>query len=232
MLESINGTKTRFRPAETKSKHDRSGPQLSSSGSVLNQGPGSWMNSVAQQVLSPTVYTACQWAHSTMQCTVCIQCVSEHTVQCSIQCVYSVSVSTQYSAVYSAYTMCQWAHNTVQCTVRIQCVSEHTIQCNAQCVYSVSVSTQYSAVYNVFYSPNSITVVSASFCLASSGWPYTYLGHPPNVVVWTRPGHILQAVRVCPHLGSVPSGKVSWGEEKQLTDQWMQLQNHTNAAIL
>ena len=41
----------------------------------------------------------------TVQCTVCIQCVGEHTIQCNVQCVYSVSGSTQYSAMYSAYTV-------------------------------------------------------------------------------------------------------------------------------
>ena len=76
----------------------------------------------------------------------------------------------------------------------IQFFSDHTIQCNVQCV---------------LYSPNSITVVSAIFSWRSSSWPITYLQHPPNVVVWTRPGQTLQVVIVCPHLGCVLSGRVS-----------------------
>ena len=87
----------------------------------------------------------------------------------------------------------------------IQCVSEHTIQCNVQCV---------------LHSPNSITVVSASFRWTSSDLPrwYSHFGEPPNLVAWVRPGHILQAVRVWPKHGRVPSGRVSWGEGRQLTD--------------
>jgi len=86
-----------------------------------------------------------------------------------------------------------------------ECVSEHTIQCNVQCV---------------LYSPNSITVVSASFRWASSDFPrwYSHFGEPPNLVTWIRPGHIIQAVRVWPKHGRVPSGRVSWGEGRQLTD--------------
>ena len=105
---------------------------------------------------------------------------------------YEVFVSsTQYSAMYSVYTVCQLAHNTVQCTVW-------------------------------FYLPNSITAVSASFWWPSSDlsrW-YSYFGEPPNIVVCIRPGHTLQAVRVCPHRVCVPSlsGRVSWGEGN---DTWI-----------
>ena len=68
----------------------------------------------------------------------------------------------------------------------------------------------------VFCSPNSSTVVSASLGSSIEG-SGSKLGHPPNVVACTRPWSISKAVRVCPHRGCVPSGRVSCGEGRQLT---------------
>ena len=62
---------------------------------------------------------------------------------------------------------------------------------------------------NVFYSPNSSTVVSASFGRASSDFLHSHFGHPPNMVTCVRPGPKLKAVTVCDSRGCAPLGRVT-----------------------
>ena len=77
-------------------------------------------------------------------------------------------------------------------------------------------TTQYIVQWNVFCSPNSSTVVSASLGISLAFIPAKYFEPPPNDVTCVLLSHILQDVRVCPHRGFVPSGRVSCGEGRQL----------------
>ena len=52
-----------------------------------------------------------------------------------------------------------------------------------------------ASVMYMFCSPNSNTVVLASFCRAASVFPLSHFGHPPNMVAWVHPGH-----KLIPHI--------------------------------
>ena len=81
--------------------------------------------------------------------------------------------------------------------------------------YSIQKENSKQREASVIYllcSPNSSTVVLASFCRASYDFPLSNLGHPPNMVTWVRPSPKLKAVAVCHNRGCAPSGRVSWVE--------------------
>ena len=69
-----------------------------------------------------------------------------------------------------------------------------------------------ASVMYVFCSPNSNTVVLASFCTAASVFPHSHFGHPPNMVTRVCPGPKRKAVAVCHIRGCASPGRVSWGE--------------------
>ena len=87
-------------------------------------------------------------------------------------------------------------------------------------------------LFCVFCSPKSSTVVLATFCRASSDFPHSHLGHPPNMVTCVCPGPKLKAVAVCHIRDCAPSGRVSWGEgeswvdiDKLLKRSWLDIHN-------
>ena len=72
----------------------------------------------------------------------------------------------------------------------------------------------------LFCSPNSSTVVLASFCSASADFFHSNFGHPPNMVTCVHPGPKFKAVAVCLNRGCAPSGRVSWGEIRSWVLFW------------
>ena len=72
----------------------------------------------------------------------------------------------------------------------------------------------------LFCSPNSSTVVLASFCSASADFFHSNFGHPPNMVTCIHPGPKFKAVAVCLNRGCAPSGRVSWGEIRSWVLFW------------
>jgi len=91
--------------------------------------------------------------------------------------------------------------------------------CQLRSIALLSVNTQPNTWYKwcVLCSPNSRTIVSASLGRSLTDVLWSQCGHPPNVVACTLLSPILQDVRVCLYRGCVPSGRVSCGEEWQLT---------------
>ena len=91
--------------------------------------------------------------------------------------------------------------------------------CQLRPIALLSVNAQPNTLYKlcVLCSPNSRTIVSASLGRSLTDVLWSQCGHPPNVVACTLLSPILQDVRVCPYRGCVPSGRVSCGEEWQLT---------------
>ena len=80
----------------------------------------------------------------------------------------------------------------------------------------------------LFYSPNSMTVVSASLGSLSNDLLGSYSGLPPKAVARTLSSSSRKEVTVCPHRGCVPSGRVSWREGRQhnpwcITCIWYQM---------
>ena len=70
----------------------------------------------------------------------------------------------------------------------------------------------------LFYSPSSMTVVSASLGSSSVDLLGTKsAGHPPNVVACILFSSSWNEVTVCPHLGFVPLGRVSCMERGKTT---------------
>ena len=84
--------------------------------------------------------------------------------------------------------------------------------------FFVQIITWKHNVHKIFNSPKSSTVVSDSFDCASSDFPISHFGHPPNMVTCVRPRPKLKAVTVCPQRGFASSGRVSWGEGRNWLD--------------
>ena len=72
----------------------------------------------------------------------------------------------------------------------------------------------------VFCSPKSSTAVLASFCWASSDFPLSHFGLPPNMVTCVHPGSKLKAVVVCHRRDCASPRRVSWGEIRTLVLFW------------
>ena len=90
---------------------------------------------------------------------------------------------------------------------------------------------QREAIY-LLCSPNSSTVVLASFCRASYDFPLSNLGHPPNMVTWVRPSPKLKAVAVCHNRGCAPSGRVSWGEIRSGITSLLEVNVHLTELVI